>query len=89
MGTLAFQFFHWRGRMNHDLAEPIPGAEPLDTNNDVTLAMARLQAAIAAFHKRTTPLQPHFAYGTLNKPAYEHAHAMHLANHLSAFDVST
>ncbi len=88
-GTLAFQFFYWRGRMSHDLAEPIPGAPALDTSNDSALAMARLQTAIADFHKRSTALQPHFAYGSLNKPAYEHAHAMHLANHLSAFDVAS
>ena len=87
-GTLAFQFFYWRGRMSHDLAEPIPGAPALDTSNDAALAMARLQTAIAEFHKRTLPLQPHFAYGELNKPAYEHAHAIHIANHLSAFDVA-
>lgn len=87
-GTLAFQFFYWRGRMSHDLAEPIPGAPALDTSNDASLALARLQTAIADFQKRTTTLQPHFAYGALNKPAYEHAHAMHLANHLSAFEVA-
>lgn len=87
VGTAAFQVFFWRGRMSHDLAEPIPGAQALDTGNDAGLALARLQRAIADFHQRTTPLQPHFAYGTLNKPAYERAHAMHLANHLSAFDV--
>ncbi|MES2947216.1 MAG: DUF1569 domain-containing protein [Pseudomonadota bacterium] len=86
-GSLAFQVFLWRGRMSHDLVEPIPGAPPLDTSNDAALAMARLQLAITDFHKRTTPLLPHFAYGDLNKPAYEHAHAMHLANHLSAFDI--
>ncbi len=86
-GTLAFQFFHWRGRMSHNLAEPIPGAPPLDTSNAAALALARLQTAIADFHKYTAPLQPHFAYGALNKPTYEHAHAMHLANHLSAFDI--
>jgi hypothetical protein len=88
-GTLAFQFFYWRGRMSHDLAEPIPGAPALDTSNDAPLAMARLQKAIADFNKHTGPLRPHFAYGDLNKPAYEHAHAMHIANHLSAFDVAT
>jgi len=88
-GALGFQVFTWRGRMSHDLAEPIPGAPALDTSNDPVLAMARLQQAMADFQKRTTPLQPHFAYGALNKPAYERAHAMHLANHLSAFDVQS
>ena len=28
---------------------------------------------------------PHFAYGALDKTAYEQAHAMHIANHLSHF----
>jgi spermidine/putrescine-binding protein len=85
-GAVAFQVFSWRGRMSHDLAEPIPGAPPLDTSNDVALAMGRLQKSIADFRKRTEPLHPHFAYGALNKPSYERAHAMHLANHLSGFD---
>ena len=39
------------------------------------------------FAAHTGPLQPHFAYGALDKAQYEQAHAMHLANHLSAFDV--
>jgi hypothetical protein len=42
-----------------------------------------------AFLKWTGPLRPHFAYGELAKPEYELAHAMHLANHLSAFRVAT
>jgi spermidine/putrescine-binding protein len=84
-GAVAFQVFSWRGRMSHDLAEPIPGAPTLDTSNDPALALARLQKSMADFRKHAEPLQPHFAYGTLNKPSYERAHAMHLANHLSSF----
>ena len=34
------------------------------------------------------PLRPHFAYGKLSKPEFERAHAMHLANHFSAFDIT-
>lgn len=86
-GAVAFQVFSWRGRMSHDLAEPIPGAPALDTSTDAATAMARLQQAIADFRKRTEALRPHFAYGELNKPSYERAHAMHLANHLSGFDI--
>ena len=87
-GAAAFKVFSWRGRMSHDLAEPIPGAPPLDTSTDATLAMARLQKAVADFQNSSGPLRPHFAYGELNKAAYEQAHAMHLANHLSGFDAA-
>lgn len=85
-GALALKAFTWRGRMRHDLAEPIPGAPSLDTSTDATLAIARLQKAVADFQANNAPLRPHFAYGELDKAAYEQAHAMHLANHLSGFD---
>jgi len=32
-------------------------------------------------------MQPHTAYGALDKPGYELAHANHLANHPSDFRV--
>jgi hypothetical protein len=38
------------------------------------------------FAQHTGPLMPHFAYGALDKADYEQAHAMHLANHFSAFE---
>jgi len=85
LGAAALGVFNWRGRMSHDLAEPIPGAPDLPTSLAADQALARLKAAIAAFAAFTGPLQPHFAYGALDKAAYERAHAMHLANHLSAF----
>lgn len=87
LGAAALGVFNWRGRMSHDLGEPIPGAPDLPAAQDAAQALARLQAAVAAFAAWTGPLQPHFAYGALDKPAYERAHAMHLANHLSAFRV--
>jgi hypothetical protein len=31
IGAVAFSVFSWRRRMTHDLAEPIPGAPPLDS----------------------------------------------------------
>lgn len=85
-GAAAFKVFSWRGRMSHDLAEPIPGAPTLDTSTDTAAALARLQKAITDFQANTGPLRPHFAYGELSKPEYEQAHAMHIANHLSGFD---
>jgi hypothetical protein len=86
-GALAFATFHALGRMRHDLAEPIPGVEELPAPGaDVGAALARLRAAAEAFRASDAPLQPHFAYGALDKAEYEAAHAMHLANHLSFFD---
>ena len=73
--------------MSHNLAEPIPGAPALDAAAEAQAALARLRKAAQDFAAHTGPLQPHFAYGALDKAQYEQAHAMHLANHLSAFDV--
>ncbi len=85
VGSAALTVFSWRGRMTHDLAEPIPGAAALDGEADAGRALDRLRTAIRAFAGWTAPLEPHFAYGLLAKPEYEQAHAMHLANHLSAY----
>lgn len=87
LGSAAFAVFTWRGRMSHNLAEPIPGAASLATSTDATAAVARLRQAIAGFQAHTGPLRPHFAYGELTRAQYEQAHAMHLANHFSGFDV--
>lgn len=85
VGAAAFAVFSWRGRMSHDLAEPIPGAPAIAPGADEARALARLQAAMAAFAAWSGPLRPHFAYGALDKAAYERAHALHIANHLTAF----
>ena len=85
VGSAAFAIFDLRGRMTHSLVDPIPGAPPVDASIDLYQAVERLEIAVARFRAWTAPLQAHFAYGTLTKPSYERAHAMHLANHLSAF----
>lgn len=87
VGTAAFEVFAWRGRMTHDLAEPIPGAPSLAADSGEGVALERLRTAIANFRQWTKPLQPHFAYGDLDKVQYELAHAMHLANHFAQFYV--
>lgn len=87
VGAAAFQLFAWQGRMQHDLSEPIPGAPALDPAVDAQTALTHLHDVITAFHGHTGPLHPHFAYGALSKSEYELANAMHLANHLSAFDI--
>ena len=85
VGAAAISVFSWRGRMNHSLAEPIPGAPVLQANSDVAQAEARLRHAVRTFQQWTAPLKPHFAYGDLGKSAFDQAHAMHIANHFSAF----
>lgn len=85
-GAAAFRVFTWRGRMTHDLTEPIPGAPVLAADTDPTAAVARLRAAIQAFRQWPGELRPHFAYGSLDRRDYDHAHAMHLANHFSQFE---
>jgi Protein of unknown function (DUF1569) len=85
-GPVALAFFSWRGRMSHDLGAPIPGAPAIDPGVPVAEAQQRLLRAITRFRAWGGPLQPHFAYGVLDKAGYERAHAMHLANHFSAFE---
>jgi hypothetical protein len=85
VGAAAFKVFSVRGRMSHDLADPIPGAPPLDANIEVAQALARLQQSVAAFQQWKEPLKPHFAYGDLSKAEFDQAHAMHLAQHFSGF----
>lgn len=84
-GSAAFALFELRGRMSHDRTEPIPGASKLELDSDEHKAVDRLRTAMAAFDAWQKELQPHFAYGQMTKPAYELAHAMHLADHLSLF----
>ena len=88
VGRAAYQVFAWRGQMSHDLIEPIPGAPALRPQADPQAALAELHQAIEAFHRHSSELQPHFAYGQLSKAEYELAHAMHLANHFAAFDIT-
>ena len=87
VGAAAFGVFSWRGKMSHNLAEPIPGAPVLASDTPAAAAVERLQKAITAFAQWSGELKPHFAYGALTKPQYEQAHAMHLAQHLSGFTI--
>lgn len=80
-GRLAFAFFDSRGRMSHGLTEPIPGAPALPPDQALAPAIDRLLQAMARFDAHAGPLQPHFAYGALDKASYVRAHLMHLADH--------
>jgi hypothetical protein len=86
-GALAFSYFKSRGRMSHNLLEAIPGAANLDANAATAFAVAALRKAVDTFEQHTGTLHPHFAYGVLTKAEYEQAHAMHIANHMSVFDL--
>lgn len=81
LGAYAFALFDSRGAMSHDLAEPIPGAPGIAQGQPLAAAVDHAIAALRAFDAHSGTLQPHFAYGTLGKPAYTRAHLMHLANH--------
>lgn len=81
LGSAAFAVFQWRGRMSHGLAEPIPGAPALDAQLPLDRSAKRLRDAITRFEAHQGALQPHFAYGALDKAAYAQAHVMHIANH--------
>lgn len=86
LGSAAFSVFLWRGRMSHNLTEEIPGAPIITSDVDATAALERLHSSIQLFHDSNEPLQPHFAYGQLNRSDYELAHALHLADHFSSID---
>lgn len=82
IGKLAFSIFSFKGKMIHNLSEPIPGAPPLISSVDVALAINRLKKSLIDFDNYQGALASHFAYGELSKKEYEIAHVMHLYNHL-------
>ena len=88
VGAAAFAVFHSNGAMKHSLTEPIPGAPAIAATDDQTAALDRVLKALADFDKFNGALQPHFAYGALDKKAYAAAHAMHVYNHLTEFSVA-
>lgn len=88
VGAAAFAVFHSRGAMTHGLTEPIPGAPAIAASEDQAAALERVLKALADFDKFGGALQPHFAYGALDKKAYAAAHAMHVYNHLTEFSLS-
>lgn len=87
VGSAAFAWFKFRGRMSHDLVEPIPGAPVLMQSGEWTPHATRLRQAVIRFQAHTGPLQPHFAYGALDYTQYMAAHVMHIANHQDAIEV--
>jgi len=89
LGAYAFALFNAGGRMTHTLSEPIPGAPDIAQGQPLVPAIDHAMAALRAFERHAGALQPHFAYGTLDKPAFTRAHLMHLADHWNEAGVAT
>lgn len=86
VGPIAARYFLLRGKMSHDLNEPIPGASAISDSGDLTQAFTRLEQAIAAFKTAVAnrqALRPHFAYGEVDATDYERLHAFHIAEHFA------
>jgi hypothetical protein len=88
IGRIVLRKFLGAGQMSHGLADAIPGAPALDPGLSLTDAAARLKSSIAAFRAHQAELAIHFVYDAVTKAEYEQVHAMHIANHLSAFSYS-
>ncbi|MEE9375713.1 MAG: DUF1569 domain-containing protein [Rhizobiaceae bacterium] len=82
VGKLAFNVFQARGKMNHDLGEPIPGEVITKQLIKPSDALNELKQSLLSFRDFDGALKPHFAYGSLNKGEYSAAHVMHINNHL-------
>ena len=70
VGPMAFAVFARRGRMSHGLDAAIAGAPDIAQDMPLDGAVARAVASLDAFAAFTGPLQPHFAYGALDKPQF-------------------
>ncbi len=75
-----------RGVMFHNRAAVLPGAPAIPPSVTRAEAFERLKRAVADFQAYDGALAPHFAYGPTTKAEYEALHAMHLADHLPAFE---
>jgi uncharacterized protein DUF1569 len=75
-----------RGVMFHNRAASTPSAAPIPPDVTRAEALTRLRRAIDDFEAYSGPCAPHFTYGPTTKAEYEALHAMHLTDHLTAFD---
>lgn len=84
VGKLALSTFQAAGAMRHSLSEPIPGMAALNAELPAAQALELLITQLERFALSSDPvLQPHFAYGKLNKTDYQAAHFLHISQHLS------
>ena len=85
-GKPAFTVFKAVGGMQHNTAEPIPGAMPLNhAMTDIEQVDISIDRVINALHAFTmeSELFPHFAYGELSHSDYLVAHLLHIEDHLN------
>lgn len=82
VGPAALAVFRSAGAMRHNLAEMIPGAEPLNAQLSPQAALENLIHVLTQFMQYEGDLAPHFAYGQLDKTTYSAAHYLHIQNHL-------
>lgn len=88
IGKLVKNRFLSQGYMSHNLNDPIPGAPALPNEEPIISGLQRLRLAIQNFLSLKGNPAPHFVYGAASRSEYEKIHAMHVANHLSAFQIS-
>lgn len=85
VGRLVAGRFLSRGRMSHNLAAPVPGAPAIPAQGELDRAWQMLLDALDRFERHTGPMHDHFIFGRLSKDDFARLHAMHIADHLSAF----
>ena len=85
VGRIVVGRFLSAGRMSHNLAAPVPGAPAIPEQGELERAWTELFAALDRFEKHEGLLHEHFIFGALSKESFGRLHAMHIADHLSAF----
>lgn len=85
VGRIVVGRFLSAGRMSHNLAAPVPGAPAIPAQGELERAWTMLFAALDRFERHEGAMQEHFIFGALSKDSFGRLHAMHIADHLSAF----
>lgn len=88
IGRIVMNKFLSQGYMSHNLGDPIPGAPELPREESISTGLKRLRTAIQNFQSLSGKPAPHFVYGDASKSDYDKIHSMHVANHLSVFQIS-
>lgn len=83
VGRLAIHKFLSQGYMKHNLTAPVPGGEPLNSEENPKESVEELFSAIQRFRSYSGQLKPHLLFGRLSKEEYDTYFAMHIADHLS------
>lgn len=81
VGPLVARRFLKRGAMNHNRAEPIPGAPEIPEDGPVPEAVRRLREAMARFANHSERVSEHFIFGRLSKEQFGELHVLHMKNH--------